>query len=62
MKKFKEKNYKTSYLLAISMYPKNNKPGQNQTLKEKSCILNVIKALSTTGLFFISEVISCAKS
>jgi len=62
MKKFKEKNYKTSYSLAFSMYPTRNKPGQNQLLKENSCILNVIKALGTTGLFFISEVISCEKS
>jgi hypothetical protein len=62
MKKFTDKTNKTSCFLAIMTYSKNNKPGQNQPLKENTCILNVITALCTTGLFFISEVISCAKS
>jgi hypothetical protein len=43
MKKFKEQNYKFSYLLAISMYPIKNKPGQNQKLTPLSCILTVNK-------------------
>ena len=62
MKKFTDKTHKTSSFLAISMYSTKNKPGQNQQLKMNTCILNVIKALGTTGLFLISEVISCEKS
>jgi hypothetical protein len=59
---FKNKIPKVSCLLANPTCLDQHKPGQNQPLKENTCILNVIKALSTTGLLLISEVISCAKS
>lgn len=41
MKNFKEKNIKTSYLLANSTTIQNSKPGQNQTLTQLLCILTV---------------------
>jgi hypothetical protein len=62
MKKFKEKNYKTSYLLAIQMHPKNNKPGQNQIVTSKPCILMSIKTLGREFSPAYSEILLCAKN
>lgn len=45
MKKFKENTNNTSHLLFKQMRAKNNKPGQNQSVTIKTCILNLIKLL-----------------
>jgi hypothetical protein len=61
MKDFKQKTPLPSHLIANPTCIKKHKPGQNQSLTTKACILNVIKPLDNINLFLFSEVISCAK-
>jgi hypothetical protein len=59
MKNFKLKTPLPSYLIAPPTCIKKHKPGQNQLLTKKPCILNVIKPIDNVNLFIFWEVILC---
>lgn len=57
MKKTTNKIPNPNYLLAKSMHLKNNKPGQNQSVTTKRCILNINRLLGTVNPLTFSKVI-----
>lgn len=58
MKKSTKRIPSPSCLLANPNHSKNNKPGQNQLVKIKRCILNVIDLLGTVNPLIFKRSLS----
>jgi hypothetical protein len=58
MKKSTKRMHNPSCLLANPRHLKNHKPGQNQLVTTKRCILNVIDLLGTVNLLIFKGSLS----
>lgn len=58
MKKSTKRIPSPSFLLAKPSHSKNNKPGQNQLVTIKRCILNVIDLLGTVNPLIFKRSLS----